>query len=136
MPLWFYDMGGFEKEENNQYLIRFAVNMYKEFGHKVKQWVTLNEPSVSALGERPSGQWGCMWARSKNERKCNQLLFLYLNFYSFNYIDNICCCLKAAASLNYVIGMGPPGRRMDFKSAAKVVTYKSFCSLFSVSHFT
>ncbi len=50
-PLWFYDIGGIEKEENNQYIIRFAVDMYKEFGHKVKWWVTLNEPTVRTLEE-------------------------------------------------------------------------------------
>ncbi len=71
-------MGGFEIEENNQYLIRFAVNMYKEFGRKVKWWVTLNEPSVSTLEEGRSDQWGCIWTLSTNASKCKLLLFLYL----------------------------------------------------------
>jgi len=47
-PLWFHEAGGFEKEENIQDFLQFAVQMYLEFGHKVEMWNTINEIEVYA----------------------------------------------------------------------------------------
>ncbi len=46
VPLWFDDLGGFENGDINKYFVRFAVDMYKEFGKDVKWWILLNEPTV------------------------------------------------------------------------------------------
>lgn len=47
-PAWFDDRGGFEKEENIQFLVAFAERMFVEFGDKVSYWCTINEPGVYA----------------------------------------------------------------------------------------
>jgi beta-glucosidase len=50
-PLWFQDLGGWEKEENIQYFVKYSEEVFKRFGHKVKYWCTINEPTVvSACG--------------------------------------------------------------------------------------
>ena len=48
-PLWFDDMGSFEKEENIDHFVRFAERLFAEYHDKVEQWCTINEPSVFAV---------------------------------------------------------------------------------------
>lgn len=48
-PLWFEDLGNWEKEENIKYFIAFAERVYEEFSGKVKFWCTINEPTVFAM---------------------------------------------------------------------------------------
>lgn len=45
-PLWFEDMGAFEKEENIQYFVRFSKYVFEALNNKVKTWCTINEPAV------------------------------------------------------------------------------------------
>lgn len=47
-PLWFEELGSFEKEENLGHIVRFTERMFQEFGAKVRWWCTLNEPEVLA----------------------------------------------------------------------------------------
>jgi beta-glucosidase len=50
-PLWFHELGGWEKEENIAYFVRYTQEVFKRYGHKVKYWCTINEPTViSACG--------------------------------------------------------------------------------------
>lgn len=50
-PHWFHELGAWEKEENISYFVRYAQEVFKRFGHKVKYWCTVNEPTVvSACG--------------------------------------------------------------------------------------
>jgi len=42
-PLWFEDIGAFEKEENLKHFVRFATRMFQEYGDKVPRWCTINE---------------------------------------------------------------------------------------------
>ncbi len=60
-PLWFQQLGGFEKQENIKHFVRFARVVYKALGTRVKFWVTINEPVVFAYssyfaGEYPPGK--------------------------------------------------------------------------------
>lgn len=60
-PLWFEDLGAFEREENLAHLLRFTERMFLEYGSKVKWWCTLNEPEVVAsvgyfVGQHPPGK--------------------------------------------------------------------------------
>ncbi|KAK9868650.1 hypothetical protein WJX84_001643 [Apatococcus fuscideae] len=48
-PLWFEHLGGFMQAANIQLFVAYAVAMYKEFGSKVKMWITFNEPGVQAF---------------------------------------------------------------------------------------
>lgn len=45
-PLWFSEMGGFEKEENIQYFVNFCKYVFTELHNDVKLWCTINEPCV------------------------------------------------------------------------------------------
>ncbi len=45
-PLWFYRMGGFEKEENIRYFVDFSKIVFKALKSRVHQWCTINEPGV------------------------------------------------------------------------------------------
>lgn len=47
-PLWFEDMGSFEKADNLHHLVRFAERMFREYASKVSLWCTINEPAVFA----------------------------------------------------------------------------------------
>lgn len=43
-PLWFYRLGGWEKEENIKYFSNFVKRIVKEFKPYVRYWITINEP--------------------------------------------------------------------------------------------
>lgn len=50
-PRWFENLGAWEKEENITHFVTYAQELFKRFGHKVKYWCTINEPTVvSACG--------------------------------------------------------------------------------------
>ena len=60
-PTWFEELGGFEKNENVDYWVRFAEKVFTRFGDRVKWWCTINEPAVFTsmgyvLGEFPPGK--------------------------------------------------------------------------------
>lgn len=46
LPVWFAEMGGFEKRRNIKYFIRFVEKVMNELGHDVKYIITINEPQV------------------------------------------------------------------------------------------
>lgn len=48
-PLWFYQMGSFEKEENLQYFVNFCKYVFENLNSDVKLWCTFNEPAVCAF---------------------------------------------------------------------------------------
>jgi beta-glucosidase len=59
-PLWFEDLGSFEREENIALFVRFSQRMFAEYGEKVPLWCTHNEPGPFAtmgwgLGVFPPG---------------------------------------------------------------------------------
>lgn len=45
-PQWFENLGGFEREKNIQYFVRFCKVVFNEYKNKAKYWVTFNEPGV------------------------------------------------------------------------------------------
>ena len=48
-PIWFDEIGGFEKEENIKYLVLFSEKVFSEYSQRVKHWCTINEPAVVAV---------------------------------------------------------------------------------------
>lgn len=48
-PLWFEDLGGFAKEENIYYFVRFCTKVFQLFGQRIRLWSTINEPTVFAM---------------------------------------------------------------------------------------
>ncbi len=58
LPVWFADLGGFEKRQNLKYFERFVQKVAREFTDDVQYVITLNEPNVYAtygylIGEHP-----------------------------------------------------------------------------------
>ena len=47
-PVWFDEIGGFEKEENIKYLVAFSERVFSEYSDRVNYWCTINEPAVVA----------------------------------------------------------------------------------------
>lgn len=45
-PLWFEQLGAFEKEENLKHFVEFSRLVFNRYHDRVKYWVTLNEPNV------------------------------------------------------------------------------------------
>ncbi|MBI2373187.1 MAG: glycoside hydrolase family 1 protein [Deltaproteobacteria bacterium] len=45
-PVWFEELGGFERLENLDHFVRFAKRVFEELSPKVSFWVTINEPNV------------------------------------------------------------------------------------------
>ncbi|MFL3008531.1 MAG: family 1 glycosylhydrolase [Candidatus Neomarinimicrobiota bacterium] len=45
-PIWFENLGAFEKEENISYFINFSKIVFKELNNLVPIWCTINEPAV------------------------------------------------------------------------------------------
>ncbi len=45
-PIWFEDMGAFEKEENLRYFVRYARKVFEVLGDRVTFWNTINEPTI------------------------------------------------------------------------------------------
>lgn len=60
-PLWFEKKGGFEKEENIFFFVRFCQRVFQKLGNRVHMWCTINEPTIYVLqgyirGAFPPGQ--------------------------------------------------------------------------------
>lgn len=56
-PMWFEEMGAFEKRRNVQYFMRFVTRMVQAFGADVTEYVTINEPNVYAILGYFFGEW-------------------------------------------------------------------------------
>lgn len=56
-PLWFQELGAFEKEENIQYFVDFSEIVYNALHHNVKEWCTINEPGVYMFDSYFSGMF-------------------------------------------------------------------------------
>lgn len=57
LPLWFAEMGGFEKRKNVQYFVRFAERIVRELGQSIRYIITINEPEVYANESYLMGHW-------------------------------------------------------------------------------
>lgn len=58
MPVWFTDLGGFEKRKNLKYFARFVEKICQELPFKeLKMVLTLNEPNVYASFGYATGEW-------------------------------------------------------------------------------
>jgi beta-glucosidase len=57
LPVWFAELGGFEKRANVKYFTRFAEKIVRELGIDVRYIVTINEPEVYAGASYVTGEW-------------------------------------------------------------------------------
>ena len=56
-PLWFEAKGAFEKEENLEYFVRFAEQVFDYLKDHVDIWCTVNEPAVYTYQGYFNGVW-------------------------------------------------------------------------------
>lgn len=57
MPVWFTDIGGFEKKANLKFFDEFVTKVAKEFTEDITYVITLNEPNVYASFSYATGEW-------------------------------------------------------------------------------
>ena len=57
LPVWFAEMGGFEKRTNIKYFVRFAEKVMEELGSSVRYIITINEPEAYAFESYRNGHW-------------------------------------------------------------------------------
>lgn len=57
LPVWFSDMGGFERRSNVKYFLRFAEKILSELGPSIRYVITLNEPETYATESYFLGHW-------------------------------------------------------------------------------
>ena len=57
LPVWFTEMGGFEKRSNVRYFVDFADRLVNELGSHIRIVITINEPDVYVLNSYKHGLW-------------------------------------------------------------------------------
>lgn len=57
LPVWFSEMGGFEKRANVKYFVRFAEKIVHELGTNMRFIITINEPEVYAFESYYLQEW-------------------------------------------------------------------------------
>jgi beta-glucosidase len=57
LPVWFAEMGGFEKRSNVKLFVNFAEKIVTELGADITYVITLNEPEVYAYESYYLGHW-------------------------------------------------------------------------------
>lgn len=57
VPVWFAELGGFEKRRNVKYFERFVQKIVSEFGNEFKWVITVNEPEIMAENSYLHGDW-------------------------------------------------------------------------------
>ncbi|MFA7315926.1 MAG: glycoside hydrolase family 1 protein [Candidatus Paceibacterota bacterium] len=57
LPIWFYEKGGFEKEENIIYFVRYAKKVIEQFKDIACDFSSINEPMVYASNGYMRGFW-------------------------------------------------------------------------------
>lgn len=56
-PVWFEELGGFEKRSNKRYFLRYAATIIEEFGEDLKYVIIHNEPNIYAWFSFVEGIW-------------------------------------------------------------------------------
>ncbi len=57
LPVWFAELGGFEKRRNVRHFVRFAEKVFEELGSDLGYVVTVNEPTVYMNESYLAGNW-------------------------------------------------------------------------------
>lgn len=57
LPVWFSEMGGFEKRRNVKYFTRFSEKIIRELGINVRYVITINEPEIYTIESYLGGHW-------------------------------------------------------------------------------
>ena len=69
-PLWFDNLGAFEKEDNISIFVSFCQRVFNEYSGKVDYWCTINEPAVVAT----QGYFSGMFPPGKKDSKLSAVV--------------------------------------------------------------
>lgn len=83
-PVWFDDLGAFEKSANIQYFVDFADYIFANLGNKVRYWMTLNQPVGYCLEGYVRGKYPpCKKLRGshflKDFKRCGHVIYNMLD---------------------------------------------------------
>ncbi len=81
-PIWFDDLGGFEKEENISLFVKFCRLVFEEFVDKVDYYCTINEPNVFITGGYVRGDFP---PGKKDPQLAGEVLFNLLKAHTLVY---------------------------------------------------
>ena len=56
-PLWFEDMAGWENRRSPEIFRRYTRTVVENLGDLIRDWITINEPNVYAMGSFLTGEW-------------------------------------------------------------------------------
>lgn len=57
LPVWFTEMGGFEKRANEKFFVEFAERILSELGGTIRYVITINEPEIYASQSYLEAKW-------------------------------------------------------------------------------
>jgi len=57
IPIWFSDIGGWENKKAPEIFNNFVEYVIKNLDHKVKYWITINEPMIFSFDSYHRGKW-------------------------------------------------------------------------------
>lgn len=57
LPVWFAEMGGFEKRANVKFFVEFAERILSELGGTIRYVITINEPEIYASQSYLEAKW-------------------------------------------------------------------------------
>ncbi len=78
LPVWFAEMGGFEKRSNVKYFTRFSKEIIKELGLSVKYIITINEIEIYAAQSYWYADWPpAVHSKYKMWRVINNLTYAH-----------------------------------------------------------
>lgn len=81
-PIWFDELGGFEKEENINDFVKFSRRIFEEFRNKVEYYCTINEPNVFVTGGYVRGDFP---PGKKDPQLAGEVLFNLLKAHTLVY---------------------------------------------------
>lgn len=78
LPVWFSEMGGFEKRANVKFFTRFAEKILSELGADITYVITINEPEVYVFESYYLGHWPpALMSKRKSYRVMNNLAYAH-----------------------------------------------------------
>lgn len=123
-PLWFTELGGFQKMENIEFFVRFCKFVFTEYQSKVKKWCTINEPSIYSM-------------YPLSPLSLSSLSFVFLSSFSRSLFPSHPQCQTLSISisihsLNFMFSHIHSTLSFSHFLVKIIISYSRFCSYYSV----
>ena len=56
-PVWLSRMGGFSRRTSVDHLVRLGTTLFERLGDRVRNWITINEPTIYSFQGRAAGEF-------------------------------------------------------------------------------